>query len=303
MIMVASSLPDTPQAQSARKVRSLQIKASRLATGIFAGEYLSAFRGRGVEFEEVREYQPGDDVRSIDWNVTARLDRPFVKRFVEERELTLLLLLDCSASMDFGTRRATKLQTATEAVALLAFAALRSNDRVGLMTYSGAVESFLPPGKGKRHVLRLVHQAAAESPGNGDSGLESALEYLRSGIKGRSLVFVFSDFLDSIPIKSLAAASMRHDLVAVTLTDPGERELPSAGLVQLSDPESGLSRLVDASSPLVRDRYLRAAEARRVQIRDQLAAAGAAILPLDTSTQPLHPLIRFFRNRGRRRCG
>ncbi|GAM10024.1 putative protein [Geobacter sp. OR-1] len=291
------------QEQTGRAVRTLQIKAARLATGIFAGEYLSAFRGRGIEFEEVRDYQPGDDVRTIDWNVTARLDRPFVKRFVEERELTLLILLDCSASMDFGTRRVTKLQAATEAASLLAFAALRSNDRIGLMTYSGEVESFLPPAKGKRHVLRLVHQAAVASPGRGDSGLESALNYLRNGIKGRALVFVFSDFFDSIPLKQLAAASLRHDLVAVTVTDPAEHELPVAGLVQLRDPESGLSRLADSSSPVVQDHYRRAAAKRHELIRSRIAASGAEILYLDTMTPPLHPLIRFFRNRGRRRRG
>jgi uncharacterized protein (DUF58 family) len=282
-------------------VRSLQIKAARLATGIFAGEYLSAFRGRGIEFEEVREYQPGDDVRTIDWNVTARLDRPFVKRFVEERELTLMILLDCSASMDFGTVRATKQETAAEAAALLAFAALRSNDRVGLLSYGGGRGNFLAPAKGKRHVMRLVHQLLASPQNNDASDLEGALNYLQNVIKGRALVFIFSDFLDPIPVRSLAALAARHDLVAVPVSDPAEKELTSAGLVQLIDPENGASRLVDSSSNLVRESYRRLAAGRLAEMRSRISSSGAEILDLDTRIPPLHPLIRFFRSRGRQR--
>jgi uncharacterized protein (DUF58 family) len=284
-------------------VRGLQIKASRLTTGIFAGEYLSAFRGRGIEFEEVREYQPGDDIRTIDWNVTARLDRPYVKRFVEERELTLMILLDRSPSMQFGTRRTTKLQTGVEAASLLAFAALRSNDKIGLMTFTDRVETFLPAAKGKRHVMRMVHQALSTPCGGGGGGLEAALLQLGSVLKGRALLFVVSDFQDPIPLLPLAQAALRHDVVAVAVSDPAELELPAAGLINLVDPETGSECLVDSADDALRDRYRRLAAGRHGQIRQQLAASGAEILKLDTGTSPLHPLIRFFRNRSRQRRG
>ncbi|MFZ4855169.1 MAG: DUF58 domain-containing protein [Desulfuromonadaceae bacterium] len=284
-------------------VRGLQIKAARLTTGIFAGEYLSAFRGRGIEFEEVREYQPGDDVRTIDWNVTARLDRPFVKRFVEERELTLMILLDRSPSMQFGTRRATKLQTAVEAASLLAFAALRSNDKIGLMTYTDRVETYLPASKGKRHVMRLVHQALSAPCGSGGAGMETALLQLGAVLKGRALVFVVSDFHDPLPLLPLAQTALRNDVVAVAVSDPAEEELPAVGLINLVDPETGGHCLVDSVSSRVRDRYRQLAAARHGQIRQQLTAAGAEVLHLNTSISPLHPLIRFFRNRSRQRRG
>ena len=292
----ANSQDSVPQT-----VRGLQIKASRLTTGIFAGEYLSAFRGRGIEFEEVREYQPGDDVRTIDWNVTARLDRPYVKRFVEERELTIMILLDRSPSMQFGTRRATKLQTAVEAASLLAFAALRSNDKVGLITYADRVETFLPAAKGKRHVMRLVHQALSAPCGSGGAGMEATLLQLGTVLKGRALLFVISDFHDPIPLLPLAQAALRHDVVAVAVSDPAEMELPEVGLINLVDPETGSECLVDSASSAVRDRYRRLAAGRHGDVRQQLAAAGAEILNLNTSIAPLHPLIRFFRNRSRQR--
>ncbi len=284
------------QESAPQTVRGLQIKASRLTAGIFAGEYLSAFRGRGIEFEEVREYQPGDDVRTIDWNVTARLDRPYVKRFVEERELTIMILLDRSPSMQFGTRRATKLQTAVEAASLLAFAALRSNDKIGLITYSDRVETFLPAAKGKRHVMRLVHQALSTPCGSGGAGMEAVLLQLGTVLKGRALLFIVSDFHDPIPLLPLAKAALRHDVVALSLSDPAEMELPAIGLINLVDPETGSECLVDSASSRVRDRYRLLAAIRHGEIRQQLAAVGADILNLNTSIAPLHPLIRFFRS-------
>jgi uncharacterized protein (DUF58 family) len=286
-----------------QKVRGLQIKASRLTTGIFAGEYLSAFRGRGIEFEEVREYQPGDDVRTIDWNVTARFDRPYVKRFVEERELTVMILLDRSPSMQFGTRRTTKLQTAAEAASLLAFAALRSNDKIALMTYTDRVEAFLPAAKGKRHVMRLVHQALSAPCGSSGAGMEAALQQLGAVQKGRALLFVVSDFYDPIPLLPLAQAALRHDVVAVVVSDPSEKELPAVGLINLVDPETGNVHLVDSADRTVRDRYRHLAAGRHEQVRLQLTAAGAEILELNTGISPLHPLIRLFRNRSRQRSG
>jgi uncharacterized protein (DUF58 family) len=283
-------------------VRGLQIRAAHLSAGIFAGEYRSAFRGRGIEFDEVREYQPGDDVRSIDWNVTARHGTPFIKRFVEERELTLLMLLDSSPSMRFGTRRATKLQVAVEAAALLAFAALHSNDKVGLLTYSDRVENFLPPGKGKRHVMRLVHQAFAAPCNNGGAGMEAALQQL-GRVLGKALLFVFSDFQDPIPLAPLSKAALHHDVVAVIVRDPAERDLPSAGLLTLVDPETGGIYTVDSADSKVRDSYQKMTAARHTQIKQQLASAGTSLLELDSATAPLHQLIRFFRTGSRqRRC-
>jgi uncharacterized protein (DUF58 family) len=291
------------QEGAALTVRGLQIKSARQSAGIFTGEYLSAFHGRGIEFEDVREYQPGDDVRTIDWNVTARLDRPYVKRFAEERELSLILVLDRSPSMQFGTRRATKLQTAVEAASLLAYAALRANDKVGLLAYSDKVEAFLPPAKGKRHVMRLVHQSFSLSCFSGGGGMEAALQHLSRVVAGRALMIILSDFHDPIPLLLLSKAALLHDVVAVQVSDPSEREMPSAGLVTLVDPESGREYTVDSSDSIVRDRYRQLAANRCGQIRQHLTASGTEILMLETAVAPLHPLIRFFRQRSRqRRC-
>jgi uncharacterized protein (DUF58 family) len=276
----------------------MQITSSRLATSNFAGEYRSAFRGRGIEFDEVREYEPGDDIRAIDWNVTARQGRPFIKRFVEERELTLLLLLDCSASMDFGTVRATKLDTAAEACALLSFAALRSHDRMALITYGDGEIRYLPPGKGKRHALQLIRTAMTPAAhGSPVTGLVDALDHLQRVVRGRSLACIFSDFIDPLPSRSLAATAARHDTVAIAVSDPLEHELPSAGLLRLADAESGDVRLVDTNSDAVRISYRRLAARRLTELRETVAATGTAFLELGSQTPPLYPLMRFFRSR------
>ena len=285
-----------------RAVRRLQITSSRLATAIFAGEYRSAFRGRGIEFDEVREYEAGDDIRSIDWNVTARQGRPFIKRFVEERELTLLLLLDRSASMDFGTVRCTKLDTATEACALLAFAALRSHDRMALLTYGDGELRYLPPGKGKRHALQLVRTSMTPAdPGKHSANLAEALDYLLRVVRGRSLVCIFSDFIDPLPSQSLAAIAARHDTVAVSVSDPIEHRLPAAGLLRLADIESGVFRLVDSGNQAVRDSYQRLAACRQEGRRQAIAATGSACLELETRIPPLYPFMNFFHSRQMRR--
>jgi uncharacterized protein (DUF58 family) len=296
-------LPSPPgQAPDARLVRRLQITSARLATALFAGEYRSAFRGRGIEFDEVREYEPGDDVRSIDWNVTARQGRPFVKRFVEERELNLLLLLDRSASMDFGTIRATKLDAAIEACALLAFAAVRSHDRMGLLTFGDGDLCHLPFGKGKRQALQLIRTTLAPATPRASAGdLAAALDRLQHLVKGRTLLCIFSDFIDPLPSRDLAAAAARHDIVAAMVSDPAEHELPAAGLLSLADAEGSSCQLVDSSSPLVRDRYRRQAAHRFRERREALAAANVDVLELSTSVSPLHPLLRFFRGRPRGR--
>lgn len=288
----------------ARAVRRLQISSSRLATALFAGEYRSAFRGRGIEFDEVREYEAGDDIRSIDWNVTARQGRPFIKRFIEERELTLLLLLDRSASMDFGTIRGTKLDTAVEACALLAFAALRSHDRMALLVYGDGEIRYLPPGKGKRHVMQLIRTAMTPAcAGQSATGLAEALDHLRRVIRGRSLTCIFSDFIDPLPSRTLAATTARHDTVAVFVSDPVEHELPSAGLLHLVDPKSGAVRLIDSGNHAVRDSYRRLAAQRLAERREAIAATGATLLEIGTRIPPLYSFMRFFRGRRQGRGG
>ena len=288
------------QMPAARAVRRLQITSSRLATAIFTGEYRSAYRGRGIEFNEVREYEPGDDIRSIDWNVTARLGRPFIKRFVEERELTLILLLDRSASMNFGTIRATKLEAATEACSLLAFAALRSHDRMALLTFGDGEIRYLPPGKGKRHVLQLIHNAMTpRETGENAAGLGEALEHLQRVIRGKALIFIFSDFLDPLPAGSLSMAAAKNESVAVAVSDQMENDLPNAGILRLADSESGLLSLVDSSHCSVRACYKKLAAQRQAECKQALAATGSAFLELSTKILPLYPLLRFFRSRQR----
>jgi uncharacterized protein (DUF58 family) len=286
---------DTPEALVLRR---LQIVSSRLASSIFSGEYRSAFRGRGIEFDEVREYEAGDDISSIDWNVTARQGHPFVKRFIEERELTLILLLDCSASMDFGTVRCTKRETANEACALLAFAALRSRDKMALLTFGNGGICYLPPKKGKNRAMQLIKSTVTTvaAPGRA-SGLAEALDHLRRVATGRSLVFIFSDFIDSLPLRPLAAVAAKHDVVTVIVNDPIERKLPAAGLLRLADTESGMEQLVDSDNPAVRNSYLVHAQQRHDALREAIASSGAALFELDTGTPPFYSLARFFLNR------
>jgi len=299
-----AAMPSTPQATppAAPSARRLQLKASRLVTAIFAGEYRSSFRGRGIEFDEVREYQPGDDIRSIDWNVTARQGRPFIKRFIEERELTLIILLDRSLTMEFGTVRCTKLDAAAETAALLAFAALRSHDRIGLLTFGDGPVRFLPPAKGKRQTLRLIAEAVTPlSRDNAGSSLTDALVYLEQLLKGRALVCILSDFCAPLPFRFLAALAARHDVAAAAVSDPAENELPPAGLLRFKDPDGGNVLLADCDSPEVRRDFRLAAAGRRAAVKERLTAAGAGYLEIGTQESPLHPLIGFFRSRGRRR--
>ncbi|HEY0351187.1 MAG TPA: DUF58 domain-containing protein, partial [Gemmatimonadales bacterium] len=243
-----------------REVRRIEITTRHLVRDIVAGEYSSAFRGRGVEFSEVREYQPGDDVRTIDWNVTARLGSAYVKRYLEERELTVLFLVDVSASGRFGTRVRTKQALAVEVCAVLALAAARNHDRIGAVWTTDRVERFVPPRRGRRHVLRIINDLLAfEAQGTG-TDLASAFQFVDSILRRRSVLFVLSDFLTSgyqLPLERLAR---RHDVIALQLYDPRERELPDVGLVSLQDPETSAWRLVDTSRPETRERFHRRAQ-------------------------------------------
>jgi uncharacterized protein (DUF58 family) len=284
---------------SGADIRRLQIHSSRLVTGVFAGAYRSVFRGRGIEFEEVREYQPGDDVRSIDWNVTARAGRPYVKQFVEEREMTVMLLLDRSASLDCPTPRGPKSRTAAEVCALLAFAAARSNDRVGIVTCTDRIEQFIPPAKGARHAQRIIAALVSRQPAGQGTDLPGALDYLDRVTRRGATLCLVSDFQSVNFRTQLAAVARRHDVVALVITDPDDRELPDAGLLQVRDPETGDRHLIDTGAAQVRRAYRQESAARRDELLRGFAAAGVRYLEVDTAQAPLYPLIRFFQARQR----
>ncbi|HKQ61336.1 MAG TPA: DUF58 domain-containing protein, partial [Candidatus Polarisedimenticolaceae bacterium] len=277
-----------------RRVRRLEIRTRRLVEESLAGSYHSVFRGRGMEFAEVREYVPGDDVRTIDWNVSARFGRPFVKKFTEERELTVVLLVDASASERFGTEASTKLGLASEIAALLAFSAIRNGDRVGLLLFTDRIELFLPPRKGREHGLRVLREVVAVEPAGRGTRIARALEYLQSVVRKRAVVFLLSDFQDSGFERVLRVVAQKHDLVAVELGDPREQLLPDVGLLAVEDAESGQRGLIDSSSAAVRAAYAAAGELARQSLRETLRRTGVDLLELSTGEPYERPLMRFF---------
>ncbi len=294
--------PGVDAASIVRKARRLRFRVRRGAVADLAGAYVGARPGTGLAFAELRPYEPGDDVRHMDWNVTARQGRPYVRRFAEERALTLWLIVDISASLRFGPEGMTKADRAVQSAALLATAAIQSGDRAGLSLVSDRVEAELPPEAGPRQLARLV-RALVATPSR------SKLTALSSGLRGlarsrhRALVVVLSDFLTVEPAPAWKAVARRHDVVAVRLIEPREEALPPSGLVDLVDAESGTRRTVDLGSRRVRDRYARAAEERTGEFRRWCASAGVSGLDLSTADDPLSPLIRFFTARARRRGG
>lgn len=288
----------TPE-EVAREVRRIEITTRHLVRDIVAGEYSSAFRGRGVEFSEVREYQPGDDVRSIDWNVTARLGSAYVKRYLEERELTVLFVVDASASGQFGTRLRTKQALAVEVCAVLALAAARNNDRVGAVWATDRVERFVPPQRGRRHALRVINDLLAfEVVGTG-TDLGAALRFVDPILRRRAVVFLVSDFLTSGYQPALERLTRRHDVIALQLFDPRERELPDLGLVSLYEPETGFSRWVDTARPETRERFNRRAAEFDHTLQQDLRQRGADLVRLETGRAYAEPLLAFFRRRER----
>jgi uncharacterized protein (DUF58 family) len=288
----------TPE-EVTREVRRLEITTRHLVRDIVAGEYSSAFRGRGVEFAEVREYQPGDDIRTIDWNVTARLGAAYVKRYLEERELSVVFVVDMSASGGFGSRLRTRGELAAEVVAVLAFAAARNNDRVGLLLATDRVERFTVPRKGRRHALRVISELLAFEPEGRGTDLGAALGALDPALRRRAVIFVVSDFLTAGYEAWLARLARRHDLVAIQLIDPRERELPDVGLVTLWEPESGDWRVVDTGDAEVRERFRERAEAFDREFERMLLDRGADLLRLETGRSYAEPLLAFFRRRER----
>ncbi|MCA9322716.1 MAG: DUF58 domain-containing protein [Planctomycetes bacterium] len=284
------------------KVRRIQLLTSRMVTDVMAGHYESVFKGRGMEFDQVRSYQVGDDVRTIDWNVTARTGEAHVKEYVEERELTVMILFDASTSLDLGTKGKTKRDIAAELCAVLAFTAVSNNDKVGLIVFTDDIELFVPPKKGKRHVLRVIREILAHEPRGTGTDIKKALEFLGRVTKRRSVTFLVSDFLDEGYERDLTVANRRHDLVALQIADPAERQLPPvSAMIQLVDAETGEERLVDGRSLDLRTRHREAGEVERKGRRETFQRRGIDLVEMDTDQDYVQPLMSYFRERERRR--
>jgi uncharacterized protein (DUF58 family) len=288
------SSPRPDRRWCAAEARRLRILSSRLVTGTFAGEYKSMFRGRGIEFEEVREYQPGDEIRGIDWNVTARTGLPYVKRFIEEREMTVMLLLDRSASLDCPTSRGPKSAIAAEVCALLAFAAVRSNDRVGLITFTERIEQYIPPAKGIRQALRIIDDIFSTPPLGRGTDLSCAVDYL-NGVCCRGITLcMVSDFHSADVVAALNSVARRHDVVAATITYPDDLEMQDVGLLQAADAENGTTDLIDTGNAKVRRAYGKRTADRWAVLLGLFSAAGVRHMDIRTDSPPIHALLRFF---------
>ena len=284
-----------------KKIRQIQIRTSHQVTEVMAGEYKSAFKGRGMEFDEVREYQPGDDVKSIDWNVTARTGKPYIKRFVEERELTVMLVVDASSSGSFGSIDKSKNDVAAEIAALLAYSAIRSNDRVGLIVFTDQIEKFVPPKKGRSHVMRVIREILfLEAPEHGETDITAALEYLQKVCTRRSVVFLISDFICEDYSQALMLASKKHDLIPVSIADPRELELPSIGFIDLMDAETGGRILVDTSDKKVRRTFRALGIQRQEQLKKMFRQMNADAISIETDKSYVDSLVRFFKLREKR---
>ena len=287
-------------AELLRKVQRIQIVANRSVNELLAGQYRSVFRGQGMEFDEVREYQAGDEIRTIDWNGTARAGTPFIKRYAEERELTVMFVVDVSASGMFGSGQRSKLDVMTEIAALLMFSALKNNDKVGLLLFADDVKAFFPPRKGKGNVLRLIREILAARPVPGLTELDTALQYLNRVQKRRAVVFLMSDFQAELPQNTLTISNGRHDRVAITVADPRESSLPNVGFIRLKDAETGQILEVDTHHPQVRQLFERQATQRLQQLNHRLRRAGVDQLSVNTMEPYTTSLKRFFDARERR---
>lgn len=283
-----------------KKVRRIEITTRGLVNDVFSGQYHSVFKGRGIDFSEVREYQIGDEIRTIDWNVTARMGRPYVKVFEEERELTVMLAVDVSSSGNFGTVERMKGEIAAEICALLAFSAIRNNDKVGLIIFSDGVEKFVPPKKGRTHVLRVVRELLYHQPKGTRTDIAAALEYLTRLLTRRSVVFLVSDFISTGYEKALQIANKKHDVVAITVTDPREMELPDIGFVELEDAETGETIVVDTSYGELRDLFSRKTSQQRLDREKLFRAMNMDHIDIRADESYVEPLIRFFRMRAKR---
>jgi uncharacterized protein (DUF58 family) len=283
-----------------KKVRKIEIKTRGLSNQIFSGEYHSAFKGRGMAFSEVREYIPGDDIRNIDWNVTARFNHPFVKIFEEERELTVMLLVDISASGDFGTKKLFKRELITELCAVLSFSAIQNNDKIGVIFFSDKIEKFIPPKKGKTHILRIIRELINFQPEGKGTDLGLALRYFTNMIKKRSIAFLISDFKSEGYTDPLKVASRKHDLVAIRIFDQREAELPDIGLVRMQDAETGQLMWVDTSRKAVRNDYRNHWLMTQKETDQIFARSGVDYVKIATDQNYIQPLINLFKKREKR---
>lgn len=288
-------------AEVLKRVRRIQIRTAALVNDVFAGQYHSAFKGHGIEFEEVREYTPGDDVRLLDWNVTARAGRPFIKTYREERELTVMLLVDVSASLGFGTRAQLKRELVAELGATLAFSAIRNNDKVGLILFSDHVERFVPPRKGTRHVLRVVRELLYHETAGRHTDIGVALRHCERVLHRRSVIFLISDFQSPDFARPLGVVSRRNDVIPVRVTDAAEQALPPIGYVEVFDPETGRQCLVDTRSRRLRRRMQAHAIEKRARLIGQFRRRGLDLIDVRTGESFVEPLRRFFREREVRR--
>ncbi len=284
-----------------KKVRQIEIRTRRLVTDSLAGQYHSVFKGRGINFEDVREYSPGDEVRTIDWNVTARTGRPFVKKFTEERELTILLMVDVSASGNFGSGAQSKRELSAELASVLAFSAIRNNDKVGLILFSDQVEKYIPPKKGRRHVLRVVREILFFEPKQKGTDIANALDFANKVVTRRAVAFLVSDFQASEYQQALRMTNKRHDTVAVMVVDPRERDMPDVGLLAVEDSETGELMEVNTSSPDIRSYFSNSSRNRLDVIRRDLRSSGVDVLELDTGKPYMPALMQFFATREARR--
>jgi len=285
-----------------QKIKAIQIRTQRVVSDVFAGEYESAFKGRGMEFEEVREYQPGDDVRHIDWNVTARMGSPFVKVHREERELTVMLVVDVSSSGAFGSSRKLKNEVAAEVAALLAYTAIKSNDRVGLIIFSDRIEHYIPPKKGRSHVWRVIRDILTYRPAHRSTDLFAALEYMAKVVPRRVVAFVISDFMDEGFADRLRVAAKRHDVTAISVGDRREVELPRIGILELEDAESGESILIDTYDTNITDGFRVLSRDERAQHTELFRSAGAGEVQIRADDPSyVDTLVRYFHARERRR--
>jgi len=285
-------------AEILKHVRRIEITTSHLVEDLLGGEYQSVFKGQGMEFADVREYVPGDDIRSIDWNVTARCDRPFVKQFVEERELTVAFLVDGSSSCGFGTQEKTKAEIIAETCALLAFAAVKNHDKVGISFFTDRVEKYIPTKKGRSHVLRVIREILSFKPEHQETKFEQGFEFINQVMRRRAVVFLVSDFI-GLPANSRAfqILSKKHDVIAIRIRDPREREIPNVGLIELEDAESGEMLLVNTGSRRMREQYKTKAAARDKKIEQIFKKQGVDMIDIRTESSYVDPIVKFFRMR------
>jgi uncharacterized protein (DUF58 family) len=287
-----------------KRVRKIEIKTRGLSNQIFSGEYHSAFKGRGMAFSEVREYQPGDDIRAIDWNVTARFNHPYIKVFEEERELTVMLIVDVSASENFGTQKQLKKDLVTELCAVLAFSAIQNNDKAGVLFFSDRIEKFIPPKKGRSHILRIIRELINFTPQGKGTDINLALQYFTNVIKKKSIAFLISDFFDDKFIQeskkgsdSLKIANKKNDLVALRICDRRERELPNAGLIRILDAETGKIKWIDTADPFLRQEYAKTALKRDARLKEIFNRCGVDSATIGTSESYIKPLMNLFKKR------